>query len=485
MKVLLVSPPTKFLEKTERHKKLKTFVQTSFYPTGLLYLAAVLEEAGIKVMIKDLIMSQDPEKDLVRIIKKESPDIVGTSCYTDFRASSIKVLRIAKETDSSITTVMGGSHADAMYEQIISNYPVDIIVLGEGEKTFLEVCKQKSINKIKGLAFKKDGKVIKTEPRPLIENLDELPFPARHLIDRSIYKMDFSFNYCNLNKENWLNGKKITELKYDAILTSRGCPNACTFCSVSTFWHRRWRSRSTKNILEELQYLYDKGTRFILFDDDNFTMNPQRVIEISKGIMERGMEIRWNCSARADLVTPLHKEMLIWMKKSGCTNVGCGVESGSPQILKNINKCITVENTIKTYKNIKKAGIDSTLALIVGNVGENDKTVQETIRMLDKTRPGMIGVNILRVLPNTKLYELARTQGFINDSYWLNEEAQAPIYTYENSLEQLLKWKRKIMLHFYKSIFGPRKAIKFAIQNPSLAPSTLTYIFQRMTGRFA
>jgi radical SAM superfamily enzyme YgiQ (UPF0313 family) len=209
------------------------------------------------------------------------------------------------------------------------------------------------------------------------------------------------------------------------------------------------------------------------------------MIDLSKGIIERGIEIIWHCASRADLITPLHEEMLSWMKKAGCRNVGFGIESGSPIILKNINKNNTAENIIKTYSNVKKVGLDNSISLIVGSQGETDKTINETIDILDKIRPGMIGAGILRVLPNTKLYEIAKNQGFINDDYWLDEEAQAPIYTVENSMEQLLEWKKRIMLHFYFKIFGFRKAAKFALENPSLAPATLGYIYQRMTGRFA
>lgn len=478
MKVLLVNPPSKFFE-----KKLNVSVSMASPPMGLAYIASMLEEGGHEVKISDMTMMS--EKEARREIKKYGPDIVGTSCLTNFRSGAFKIMEVAKDVDSDIITIMGGPHATYMNEQILEHVPVDYIVMREGEYTTLELVqkleKEKPVKKIKGISFKNGKKIVTTEPRGIIRDLDSLPLPSWHLLDLKLYD-DIGYNYYNTIKSSELDGKKITKYPMATIITSRGCPYCCQFCSTSSFFGHQWRARTPKNIVNEMELLYNKyKVRFFSFVDDNFTVSPQRVIDISKDIISRNLDIRWICTSRANITS---FDMLKWIKKANCIAMGMSPESGSQKILNNIHKQLTVEQIIRTYKMCHKIGLDVNMALMVGNPGESEKTIQETIRVMDKIKPDMIGLNLTKVLPSTELYEIAKKQGFIKDEDWLDPDFMSPVYTVENSLQTLMSWKRKLMIHFYMKHFGVKKAARYVLENPESISTVSKHLLKRVFGGF-
>lgn len=480
---MLVSPPTKFLPLGITKNKKKSFTSTT-PPLGLAYIAAVLEKNGYRgcVKIKDMFIYNI--KDVKNTIKNEKPDIIGISCFTDYRHTALQVAEIAKKLNQNIIIVMGGAHASFMYNQILSYIFVDIVCIGESENTFLELIKaiekKKSLENIKGIAYKNKEKIIKTPDRPLIQNLDEIPFPARHLFEED-YDVDTQMGYYDEKKEHWCEGKRVTELKSVGMITSRGCPFNCLFCSTSPFWGHKWRFRSAKNVIDEIEMLYNQGVRFFDFYDDNFTADRKRVLEICDDIIERKLDIRWKCSSR---VSSVDEEIYRAIKKAGCIYINFGIESGSPKILKIMRKGVTIEQQIKAFQLAKKVGIDAGMMLIVGNVGETKETIQETLDMMLKAKPSVVGVNILKIFPNTDLYKIAEEKGQLNNGYWLNTEFQAPLYTAEYPIETLLYWRRKIMLNFYLRVFGIKRGIKYIINNRKNTPKILYYIYKRMTSKY-
>lgn len=216
--------------------------------------------------------------------------------------------------------------------------------------------------------------------------------------------------------------------------------------------------------------------RIIGFNDDTLTLDNKRIIDICKEIIERGLDIRWFAGTRTDCVS---FEMLKWMRKSGCFSIGDSPETGSQKILNIINKKFTVSRVIKSHAMYKKAGMSTTIGIMVGNPGETSRTIKATIKLLDKTRPDGCGINLTTVYPATGLYELAKRQGFIDDDYWLNSKNIAPVYTVEHSVEQLLEWKKEIMLHFWFRIFGFKRITKFALENPSTLATVFPYWLKR------
>ncbi len=326
---------------------------------------------------------------------------------------------ISKKINPSCKVILGGAHASSLYKQILENFPIDAVIVGEGELTISELAKawenKKSIKKIKGIAIKEKNRVIFNGCREPITDLDSLPFPEHELCKKTI-------------KEN----KTIT------MITSRGCPFSCIFCSTSQFWGRRWRARSAKNVVDEIEYVKKKFpyiTR-IFFEDDEFTVDNQRVIDICNEIIKRKIKINWQCSSRVDTV---NEEMLRKMKESGCNNISYGIESGSRKILNVIEKRITPEQIERAIKLTEKVGLHYDQFLMVGNPGENWQTVKETADFIKKFKKMNVdSVGKLQIYPNTRVYEISKREGIIDDSYWLTKKL-VPFYTFENSEDTLIK----------------------------------------------
>lgn len=449
MKILFVGPTSEILYK-----------RYGQYPLGLLYLASVLIKAGHKVLVKDYFAKPwgNSKKEIIEIIKKSPPDVVGINCVTRNRTSGFDLAKAVKKINPKIKIIMGGVHATAMHEQILLNFPVDVIVLGEGEITTPELVKafekNSPLKKIKGIAFKDKGKVISTGCREPIHNLDSIPFPKHELCEDAI-----------------------KEAKTAYMITSRGCPFGCTFCSTSAYWGRKWRPRSAKNVLEEIEYIMKRFpyVKNIFFHDDTFFVDNKRVIDICEGIIKRGIKIKWACFGRVDRVS---KEMLVKMKEAGCVSIDYGVESGSPKILKSIEKNITREQIKKTIEITNEVGMKYGTFLMVGNPGETRETVKETAEFIKTLKNLDIGESVARleIYPNTKVYELAKKQGIIDDSFWLTDK-KVPHYTFEHSEAELTEMMlyltasgklRKGLFNFL--IFGikfflkePRKATKYIL----------------------
>jgi radical SAM superfamily enzyme YgiQ (UPF0313 family) len=283
-----------------------------------------------------------------------------------------------------------------------------------------------NLSNVLGIVYKEKNGIIKNPRRSLISNLDSLPFPKYDDIDFLSYK-----------------GLPETEEPAAAIMTSRGCPYECIYCSSSVFWDRKWNIRSPKNVLEEIRYLYnEKGIRHFLFFDDNFAVDKKRAIEICRRIINEGLQISWVACTRVDNISV---ELLKWMKRSGCYRIDFGVESGSSKILKNINKHYTVEQVKQTFTWVHKSGIRPVAYLMFGNPGEDEETVDETVKLIKEIKPcGSKGGNILWILPNTKIYEISKNRGIIDDSFWVKEKG-IRYYTGEHDLEGLSKLYRRFI----------------------------------------
>lgn len=426
MKILLLSPPIN-----------DWFANVP--PLGLCYIQSILIGKGYDVKMIDM-FDYSPKK-IEDTIRKENPDIVGISCFTYYRINSIKIAKICKEVNPNIKTILGGSHADFMHEQILSNFPeVDYIVTGEGEITTPLLIKaienNKSIKDIDGIAYREGKKIIRNKNRESIQNLDEIPFPCYRDIELDRYLQPPQAVNHNMGK-----------LKHTSIITSRGCPFGCQFCSTSKFWGKNWRARSPKNVVDEIEWLYNEHRiRFIFFSDDIFTLNQQRVTDICKEIVRRKLDIHWFVQTRVNTIS---EEMLKWMKLAGCVQLEVGVESGSPEILNTISKKITQTQIIDAFKMIHNAGIDTNCLLMVGNPNESKETIKETIELLKVIKPTFITVGLTKIFPATPLYEMAKSEGLINDDYWLTENI-IPSYTKDWSEDELHLMRLELLTNYYK-----------------------------------
>ncbi|MFA6461384.1 MAG: radical SAM protein [Candidatus Woesearchaeota archaeon] len=406
-------------------------------PIGLCYLSAMLKKNDFPSKILDC--SSRSWKEIERILLREKPDILGIQCLTIERGQAFKLAKMARHLLPSVKIVFGGQHASCFPEHMFKLAPIDYVVIGEGELTIVELVRainegktsEKHLSKIKGLAFRKSDRSIQiNEKRLLIENLDELPFP----------------DYSTLNFKQYCVGA-FREPSIP-ILTSRGCPYNCAFCSSTNYWQHRFRARSAENVLTEIEYLYQRGTRNLAFYDDNFIVNKQRLIDICQGIINRGMKIRFTVASSVKIIDD---ERLMWLKKAGCFSVGFGVESGSPKILKAINKFQTPEDIKRAFALVRKYGMTPGGSLIVGCPGEDDKTLKETADLLNEIEPERLSyAGILWILPGTPIYELSKQQSIMSDDTWLKTNNEI-FYTGEYTLKQLKVLQRKLLLYQVKN----------------------------------
>lgn len=443
MKILLICPPSEI-----------PFTQENQYPLGLLYLASALEKDKHQIVVKDYYKNswEKVKKKIIRDIKNFSPEVIGLNCMTRNRTSCFKLAELIKKISPQTKIIMGGVHASSLYEQILLNFPVDAIILGEGEistpKLIKAFEKKTPIKRIKGIAFKEKNKVKVNKLEEHIKNLDEIAFP-KHELCKSVMK----------------------KTKTALMITSRGCPYNCIFCSTAEYWGRRWRARSAKNVVDEIEFILTKFpyVENIVFYDDTFILDNKRVIDICEDIIKRGLKFNWTCSGRIDRVSEV---MLRKMKKAGCKEIIYGVESGSEKILKVIDKKITKEQIKKTIQITNKVKLKYHTYLMVGNPGETWGTIRETVSFLKELKNLEVNaVGRLEIYPNTKVYQLAKQQKIIDDSFWLTSKI-VPHYTYEHSEDELTNMAYYIVAknQLNKGIWNFLKfAIRFFRQKPKKA----------------
>ena len=363
---------------------------------GLMYIAAVLEEKSIEVEILELRFMKRVWTELKKAISKKNPDIVGATAYTYTFPEAVKVMKIAKHVNPDILTVLGGPHVTFTDNETLTTFPqVDVVVRGEGEYTMLELLKaynkKNDFKKVKGISFRKNKKIVKTASRPLITNLDVLPFPARHLVSMSRYR----------EIEN-----------STTMISSRGCPFNCIFCSSRAMWGSKIRMRSPKNVIDEMEQLVEEyHFNIINFADDVFTYDKKRTIKMCEEIKKRGVDVAWECSTRIDL---LSKELLRRMKAAGCTAIFLGIESGCQKVLQRIRKDTRLEQARKVAEWTRELGIKARLSFMLGCPGENLETVQKTLHFakeLGELSGGTIGFSMLKAYPGTELFKNPKKYG--------------------------------------------------------------------------
>lgn len=362
----MIYPPNVNVIEPFRSQQRQPAPLISEFPLGLGYIAAVLEQNGFEVEMIDACLENLSIKAIKERIERLAPDVVGISMLAAIARTAVAIAQATKEVDSHIPVVVGGPHATFAYRNLLENYPIDYVVMGEGEETMLKLMQalrdRREVEKIKGLAFRQTQDITVTPPRPPITNLDRLPFPARHLVDYNKY---------------------LSHGRPAESMGSRGCSYRCAYC-VSPRLFGRWRGRSIANIIDELDFLkkhYPKIKSFI-FWDDIFTFNRDRTIKLCQALIERGLNhYSWECLARIDQID---SEMLNLMAKAGCTRIKYGIESGSSEILKRIHKNIDLNVAEKAFELTRKAGIEAISFFMIGNPGETMETFHRHERQTGK-----------------------------------------------------------------------------------------------------
>ena len=400
-------------------------------PIGLLYLAGTLLENGIDVRVVDGCL--EGKQAIRRALEEYAPSHVGITALTPGRLRAVEIADMAKNIDPAITVILGGVHPTIMYQQMMEHYPaIDYIVLGEGEKTCLEIVQGIDPRDIPGIVYRDDSSIVKTQQREICADLDDIPFPAWNLVDLRRYPAIGSgtANGVNLQKEPRI-----------SVIFSRGCSGHCDFCSTWWIW-RKWRHRSAGNMIKEIELLYHRfGIRHFCFADDAMTVDREATIELCDLILGKGLKIAFHVTTRTDCVDSvlLHK-----LKVSGCYKIAFGIETASSQLLHQMGKANDVETSEKAIRLAKEAGIAVTALMIVGNVGETWDTIKQSEDFLKKTKPDEVGcTGGLWIFPGTKLYRNSKKQGFLGDDFWLTDNPYK-IYTMEHSLADLSKMEQQL-----------------------------------------
>jgi len=456
MKILFINPP--WFEGSTFDKLI-----SSNPPLGLAYIAAYLEKNGYKnIEILDMKVLGLTFNEIESKIRKTKPDIVGITAATGQISSTSKIISIIKKIKPNTVTVIGGPHPSALPKRTLREVNADVCVIGEGEVTFLELVKiiEKNVDlkNVDGICFRNgNDKIIINKRRELIEILDELPFPARHLIPPlEEYRHSSSFG------ENKL---------HTSVMTSRGCPFRCKFCDKSIFG-RTFRTRSVKNVVDEIEFLVKKyGVEEIRVFDDLFTVNERRVKEICNEIIKRELNFSWCCEARVNSVTP---EMLKLMKKAGCTQIDYGIESGSQEILDLLNKDTNLDEIRNAVKWTKEVGIKIKGYFLLGLPGETKKLIEKTIEFAKSLDIDYAAFFFYSPYPGTPLYNSLNKYGKIIALKWDEYVTfETPAFLPKGiSKEKLVFLYKKAFYEFY---FRPKYMIKIVKEIKTFA-ALISYI---------
>jgi len=434
----------------------------SHYPLGLAYIQSYIEHRrpGQDQFI-NVYLNNIPTVKCNSIIKnhfkKFKPEVFGVSMMTHSRVSAYRVIEYVHKHYPDTHIVVGGIHATIMWQQIVKKYPYVVIVRGEGEVTFHELIEafesKKLIDDIAGIVHCNNGKIVATESRELINDLDDLPFPKHELF---------------VNQE-----KRMANL-----LTSRGCPYRCNFCVLDWMSKRKVRFRSGENIADEVEMILEKfpSITTIWIHDDAFMINQRRTIEFCDAIIKRGIKTQFIASAR---FRPISYEVVDKMEQAGFVQVLFGLETAAESVMKGMRKGITKDDVRYGLELFGRTGMKATAFLIAGLPGETDETIKETIRFIQEIQNINYlfydDIGVAMMYPGTELYASAKETGKINDDYWLTD-ANVPFYTIEHggvhTYKKLLEMKEEIRKSIsLEYIFTPNGFLR----QEKLIPAILKY----------
>ena len=447
MKILFINPPyTNFegIKESGGHMLPLSF--------GYLASYAKKEMPNLEFEVLDCEAEGLNYKLIEKRVQTAEPDVVGLTCPTPAMKHVYKISEIVKQVCPDAKVVAGGVQPTVLPERTMEEgEKIDFIITGEGEITFAELLQalrkdQKEFSNIAGLGWRKENRIIVNQRRELIKSLDTLPFPARNIFNLELYYSAPT--------------KKVSEESATPIITSRGCPFNCIHCPSKIIWRGNIRYRSCDNVIAEIEECINKyNLREFNFFDDTFTVNRERMMEICQRIIERKLRIYWICMAR---VNTIDDTLVKAMKEAGCKKISFGLESGSQQILDLMRKKTTVEQGKKAIETVKKQGLETHAAFMLGNVGETAQTIKDTINFAKSLDLDNATFFITCPFPETDLYHIAQKLGNINENTKWESFApltvQQPILVQSNLTgPELIYWQKRAFREFY---LRPRYIIK-------------------------
>jgi anaerobic magnesium-protoporphyrin IX monomethyl ester cyclase len=435
VKILLVNPPAA----SYYHR-----LGLKYPPLGIGYIGAILQSNGYTVKVIDL----NVEKVKIEAIPYQDYNIIGISTDTTRYPEAIKIARNAKAKNKNCIVVIGGPHTTFLDKETLRTKVIDYVVRGEGEYIMLNLVRaikeEIPITEVKGISYIRDNEIIRNPDAPFIEDLDTLPFPARNLLPMDKYTATLEGTYAT------------------SLITSRGCPFNCSFCSSSIFSGIKWRARSPENILEELEVLHKGyGFKAIAFWDDNFTLDPKRVIEICEGILKRNWHFKWWAFSRTESILKYPK-MVELMAKAGNYMLFIGFESANQEVLDSYGKKLITDKAKEVIDTLRRYKIKIMGSFIIGAIGETKEMIQKTINYAKKLNPDIAQFSILTPYPGTALFKEVESKIINRD--WSAYTGGHNVFHLERLTPLQLRW---LAAKAYISFYGrPERLLKQGI--PSL-----------------
>lgn len=429
-RVYLIYPPSPVINREDRCQQptRDLIVIPPLPPTDLMYLAAIAEDCGYEAKIKDYSFGGD----LVKDVKEFKPDFVVANIAMPTFKTDMEALARIKEVHPTVKIIVKGAPFLTYNTNVTYENPfVDYVIIGEAEMTLKDILEGAPNSEILGIAYTDNNmQPVKNDPRPFIENLDVLPFPARHLVDNSVYKRPD-------------NGKVQAVIK-----VSRGCPYHCFFCLATPVSGINVRKRSAENIIAEIKECVEKyNIKNFIFWSDIFNIDKNWTIDLCKKIIESGLKITWSANTRANTIDD---EMAKWMYKSGCRLVSIGVESGSQEILDNIGKKITLDEIRHTVKTLKNNKIKIYNYFVIGLPWETEKTVNDTINFAIELDSNFISFYTATPLPGTKFFAYAMMNKLISGNLdFTNAYYKPVIRSHDLSEERIFELHKQAVKRYY------------------------------------
>ena len=428
-RVLLIYPPSPVINREDRCQQptKELLVIPPLPPTDLMYLASIAENCGFEAIIRDYSQGGNFEADL----KEIQPNYLVANIATPTFKSDMMAVQLAKEIVPSICTIVKGARFLTYNTNTIYENPfIDYVIMGEAELTLKDILDGVPDNEILGICYRENFQPVKNDKRPFIDNLDILPFPARHLVDNSIYRRPD-------------NGKVQAVVK-----VARGCPFHCFFCLATPVSGAKVRTRSPENIVAELKVCVEKyNIKNFLFWSDIFNFDREWTLELCQKIIESGLKITWSSNTRADT---MDDEMAKMMYKSGCRLVSIGVESGSQKMLDNIGKKITLDDIRNTVKILKKNKIKIYNYFVIGLPWETEETVEETIKFAIELDSNFISFYTATPLPGTKYFAYAMMNKLVEGNLDFRSAYYEPVVRSEYlSKERIFELHKQAVKRFY------------------------------------
>jgi len=402
MNILMLNPPFKGRFSRTSRSPAVTLGGTIYYPFWLAYAAGVLEEKGFSVQLIDAPAQGLSLDYILAKAKNRPPQLIVVDTSTPSIYHDVQVAEKLKDSFPSSFVVLVGTHPSALPEETLGlSSRVDAVAVGEYDYTVRDLAfcldKDDDLKTVDGLVFRKDGQIIRNQPRALIENVDELPFVSQ------VYKRHLNIHDYRFAAANY---------PMVMLITGRGCPYKCFFCVYpQTFHRRKYRPRSAASVVDEFQWIMENlpEVKEIGIEDDTFTVDQERVKEICRLILDRGIKVKWYCNVRVNL----ERETMRWMKKAGCRLVTVGFESADQESLDRMQKGITVEQIRQFVQDTRKAGLLVHGCFIIGNPGETEATMEKSLMMAKELNCDTMQFFPLLVYPGTEAYRWAKENGYL------------------------------------------------------------------------